>query len=164
MRSPQQRIEQKKVQEVASLLIPLSGQQLLVPNVTVAEIVPVPTITAIENTPDWYIGDCLWREQRIPVVFFEMLNGEARPDILPTGRLAVLNSTGVHDDLPFIALMTRGLPRLARVNEEEITSRDQDERKALDLLAVSWAGEDAVIPDIQALEKSVLEYWLEDQD
>jgi len=81
-----------------------------------------------------------------------------------TGRLAVLNSTGVHDDLPFIALMTRGLPRLARVNEEEITSRDQDERKALDLLAVSWAGEDAVIPDIQALEKSVLEYWLEDQD
>lgn len=160
MRAPQQRIEQQKVQQVASLLIPLAGQQLLLPNVTVAEIIHVPEIVAVEHTPDWYIGDCLWREQRIPVVSFENLKGEALPDVLRGGRLAVLNATGLHEDLPFLAIVTRGLPRLARVTEEELTSRDQDEPQSFELLAVSWAGEEAIIPDITAIERAILPYWL----
>ena len=39
MRAPK-RIEHKKIQEVASLLIPLQNQSILLPNVTVAEIIP----------------------------------------------------------------------------------------------------------------------------
>ena len=47
MRAPK-RIEQKKIQEVASLLIPLQGQSILLPNVTVAEIIP-----GIEISINW---------------------------------------------------------------------------------------------------------------
>ena len=159
MNAQPQRIEQKKVQEVASLLIPLAGLSLLLPNVTVAEIVPLPALDAVAQVPDWYLGDCLWRELRIPVVSFERLNQEALPPVQHSARLAVLNATGVHNDLPFIAVLTSGLPRLARVTEEELAIRDDIEPKPFDLLNVAWAGESAVIPDITALEHSILPYW-----
>jgi chemosensory pili system protein ChpC len=47
MRAPK-RIEQKKIQEVASLLIPLQGQSILLPNVTVAEIIPSSPVQPID--------------------------------------------------------------------------------------------------------------------
>lgn len=157
MRAPQ-RIEQKKIQEVASLLIPLQGYTILLPNVTVAEIVPMTAMQPVENAPVWYLGNCLWRELTVPVLSFEALNGEPVPASQARARFAVLNTTGLHDDLPFVAILTQGLPRLARVSEDEISEREDSENRAYDLMHVSWAGEYTLIPDIEAIEKTFLEY------
>lgn len=156
MKAPE-RIE-KKIQEVASLLIPLHERQLLVPNVTVAEIVPVTQVTSIDDAPAWYLGNCLWREQTIPLLSYEALNGEAKPGYNSRSRFAVFNTTGLHDALPFIAIVTQGLPRLARVNEEEISEREDMDNKPFELMHVSWAGEEAVIPDVAAMERHFLDY------
>lgn len=156
MRAPQ-RIE-KKVQEVASLLIPIQGRLLLAPNVTVAEIVPVSQVVPVEDAPAWYLGNCSWREQTIPLLSFEVLNGEDKPGVASRSRFAVLNTTGVNESLPFIAILTQGLPRLARVTEEEITEREDSDNKPFELMHVSWAGEEAVIPNVEAMERAFLDY------
>jgi len=156
MRAPQ-RIE-KKVQEVASLLIPIQGRLLLAPNVTVAEIVPVSQVIPVQDAPVWYLGNCAWREQTIPLLSFEVMNGEDKPGVASRSRFAVLNTTGVNESLPFIAILTQGLPRLARVTEEEITQREDADNKPYELMHVSWAGEEAVIPDVEAIERAFLEY------
>lgn len=156
MKAPQ-RIE-KKIQEVASLLIPLHERLMLVPNVTVAEIVPVSPVNPVPHAPDWYMGNCMWRELTIPLLSFEALNGENKPDYNSRSRFAVLNTTGINESLPFIAILTQGIPRLARVNEEEISEREDVDRKPFELMHVSWAGEEAVIPDVAALERKFLEY------
>ena len=156
MRAPQ-RIE-KKVQEVASLLIPIQGRLLLAPNVTVAEIVPVSQVIPVQDAPVWYLGNCAWREQTIPLLSFEVMNGEDKPGVAARSRFAVLNTTGVNESLPFIAILTQGLPRLARVTEEEITQREDADNKPYELMHVSWAGEEAVIPDVEAIERAFLEY------
>ncbi|RYZ94879.1 MAG: chemotaxis protein CheW [Moraxellaceae bacterium] len=157
MRAPK-RIEQKKIQEVASLLIPLQGQTILLPNVTVAEIIPSSPVQSIENSPLWYLGNFQWRELTVPLLSFEALNGEAASGIHTRARFAVLNTTGLHDDLPFIAILTQGLPRLARVNEDEISAREDAENRRYDLMHVSWAGEYTLIPDVTAIEKTFLDY------
>ncbi|MFC3114863.1 chemotaxis protein CheW [Cellvibrio fontiphilus] len=156
MRAPQ-RIE-KKIEEVASLLIPLQGRMLLAPNVTIAEIVPVSQVVPVENAPAWYLGNCAWREQTIPLLSFEVMNGEEKPGVVPRSRFAVINTTGVNESLPFIAILTQGLPRLARVTEEEITEREDADNKPFELMHVSWAGEEAVIPNVEAMERAFLEY------
>lgn len=155
MRAPQ-RLE-KKIQEIASLLVPLRDCLLLLPNVSVAEIVPITQVAPVSDAPDWYLGDCLWREQKVPLLSFELLNDDPKGGTSSRARIAVLNSTGVSDDLPFIAIVTQGLPRLARVSEEEIRERDGD-KKPFELMYVSWAGEDAVIPDISRMEQTLLDY------
>lgn len=152
------RIEPKKIQEVASLLIPLHGQSILLPNVTVAEIVPVSQIQLVQNAPHWYVGNCEWRELIVPVFSLEALNGELKPVPNPRARFAVLNTTGQHTDFPFMAIVTQGLPRLARVNEDEISKLEDAENRDYDLMHVSWAGEHTVIPDVVAIEKTFLEY------
>lgn len=157
MRAPK-RIEQKKIQEVASLLIPLQGQSILLPNVTVAEIIPSSPVQTIENSPLWYLGNFQWRELTVPLLSLEALNSEAVPAIHARARFAVLNTTGLHSDLPFIAILTQGLPRLARVNEDEIGVREDAENRPYDLMHVSWAGEYTLIPDITAMEQTFLEY------
>ncbi|AQT61308.1 chemotaxis protein CheW [Cellvibrio sp. PSBB023] len=156
MRAPQ-RIE-KKIEEVASLLIPLQGRMLLAPNVTIAEIVPVAQVIPVENAPAWYLGNCTWREQTIPLLSFEVMNGEDKPGVAQRSRFAVINTTGVNESLPFIAILTQGLPRLARVTEEEITEREDMDNKPFELMHVSWAGEEAVIPNVEAMERAFLDY------
>ena len=156
MRAPQ-RIE-KKIQEVPSLHIPIQGRLLLAPNVTVAEIVPVSQVIPVADAPAWYLGNCNWREQTIPLFSCEVMNGEEKPGVANRSRFAVLNTTGQHDSLPFIAILTQGLPRLARVTEEEISEREDSDNKPFELMHVSWAGEEAVIPHVEAMERAFLDY------
>lgn len=151
-------IEQNSMQEIASLLIPLHGESMLLPNVTVAEIVPKSDFQIVQDAPVWYLGNCLWRELVVPLLSLEVLNGGEAPRLHPRSRFAVLNTTGVHEHLPFIALLTQGLPRLARVTADEISEREDTEKRRYDLMHVSWAGEQAVIPDIHAIEHTFLEY------
>jgi chemosensory pili system protein ChpC len=86
------------------------------------------------------------------------MNGENKPGVSSRSRFAVLNTTGVNESLPFIAILTQGLPRLARVTEEEITEREDADNKPFELMQVSWAGEEAVIPHIEAMERAFLDY------
>jgi chemosensory pili system protein ChpC len=153
----------EKTQEVASLLIPMNGNHLLIPNVTVAEIVPVSQVTPVLRSPDWYLGNCRWREQTVPLIAYEVLNGDEKPFVNARSRFAVLNTTGQDDSLPFIAVLTQGLPRLARVTEEEISRREDIDNKAFELMHISWAGEEAVIPDISKVENFFLNYLRSNQ-
>mgnify|MGYP000066495687 CR=1 FL=1 len=104
MPAPQRLEQQKKIQEVASLLIPLQGHTILLPNVTVAEIVPVSEVQPIQEAPAWYLGNCIWRELTVPVLSIEALNGDVTPSVHSKARFAVLNTTGINENLPFIAV------------------------------------------------------------
>lgn len=157
MKAPQL-TETPEVREVSSLLIPLQKQLLLVPNVSVAEIVPIGQIEAVSGAPDWYLGDYQWRDLTIPLASFEALNGEPRPVPGERARVAVFNTTGVSEHIHFLALLVQGLPRLARVTQEELQVREAQDLGPCELMRVSWAGEEAVIPDIPGVEQRVLEY------
>ena len=63
--------------ELATLLIPMSGEQLVLPNVTVAEIIPYIEPQAHNDKPDWYLGVFNWRNIDVPLVSFETINGES---------------------------------------------------------------------------------------
>lgn len=154
----QQHIESDQYREVASLLVPLAEKQLLMPNVTVAEIVPMGQISPIEGAPDWLLGEFTWRELSVPLLSFEVINGHSRPALTGRCRVAVLNTTGLSDSLGFIALLTQGLPRLARVTPEEITERQGASCDPYDEMVVSWAGETAIIPSVARLEQAYLDF------
>lgn len=145
-------------QEVASLLVPLADKLLLLPHASVAEIVPVGQILSVEQAPDWLLGEFIWREQTLPLLCLEILNGSDRPSLGSRSRIAVLNATGISEELGFIALLTQGLPRLARVTPEELGFSDETPLAPFDKLAVVWAGEPAVIPDIGKLEQAYLDF------
>ncbi len=143
--------------EVPCMLLPMDEHTLLVPTTTVAEMSSVQPLAPIENAPEWLMGLYEWRGIQVPVFSIEALNGgEAR--LNASGRIAVLNNTGASADLPFIAIHTQGIPRMARVADEDISEDDGNERRPFDMMAVKVGLEEFYIPDVTAIEQAYLNF------
>ena len=140
---------------IACLLVPITGKQLLLPNVTVAEVVAgTEIISAPEGSPEWRIGGLSWRDQIIPVVAFEGLNGQGLPREMT--QIAILNGISAQRDLPFYGLVVQGAPRLAKVKIAQLEDLDGASTGPVEFLQVRYAGDLAVIPDLDALEAHLL--------
>jgi chemosensory pili system protein ChpC len=150
-------VTQDEVSEVASLLIPLQDKQLVLPNVTVAEIIPYRAPTAISEHAGWLLGQLEWRNIHIPVLSYEILNGGSIPPI-EGARLAVINGTGTKRNLPFYAILIQGIPKLMHIKEDDIVTVEAMRSGPYDQMAVSLYGEQAMIPNLDMIENELLRY------
>ena len=144
--------------KVRSLLVPVQGGMLLLPNVAVAEVVDHQTPQAVEEGPPWLLGFIHWRGLDVPLLSFEAVRGESVPEALPQARIAVVN-TIKGGEVAFYALLTAGIPRLVQVAEEDVMPAETEESLAPGEAArVLVNGAPAVIPDLDALESLVADY------
>ncbi|MFA0810316.1 chemotaxis protein CheW [Microbulbifer epialgicus] len=144
-------------QEVSSLLLPLQQGQLLVPVDSLSEVIAMQAPMTVQNAPEWYLGDLIWREQRLPLLSFDVMRGKPLGTTTENGRIAVLSSGNPSGDLPYFALVLQGTPRLVRVTPDELALREQTLSPG-ELMHVALSGEEAVIPDLQGLERACLRY------
>ena len=144
--------------EIPCLLLPLIDTTLLVPTVTVAEMAPMHPPKEVEDAPTWLYGMYYWREIEVPLLSYEALNGMPVPALNMSGRVAVFNNTGVDDKLSFIAIATQGIPRMARVGENDIVQDMERFKNTVDLMMVKVGMEEFVIPDVSALEKAYINF------
>jgi len=147
-----------KSQILACVLIPVQDQLLLLPNVSIAEIVDLTDTPDKASSKTGILGRFHWRGMDLPIVSYESANGGEVPETgSGRGRILVLNSIGdSHDKLPFIALATQGIPRQAKIEETQLKPR-KDNTGPADVMAVDYDGEAAVIPNLEYLEKLALE-------
>ena len=54
--------------ELYSLLVPLSGERLIVPRACVAEVMGYQPPAQMTNAPPWYAGLVTWSGRSVPVV------------------------------------------------------------------------------------------------
>lgn len=139
--------------EVPCMLLPMVGHTLIIPTTSVAEMSSVGPLEARENAPDWLMGMYSWRGISVPVISIERLNGGDLPKLNTGGRIAVLNNTGVDKRVHFTAIHTQGIPRMARVTENDIEEDDSVEKRPYDIMAVKVGMEEFYMPDIPALER-----------
>ncbi len=140
--------------EVRSLLIPLDGEYLLVPNSAVAEILTQRETRTVPEAPAWFSGMLSWRNQTVPVISFEAISGRQTPAISPRTRLAVFNTVGANPAyLRFYAIQTQGFPSLINIDSSSIAplggSEDIPDAVACKVLV---AGRPASIPNLDYLE------------
>ena len=145
--------------EIPCLLLQLIDTTLLVPTVSVAEMAPMNPAREVPDAPTWLYGMYAWREIEVPLLSYESLNGMPTPSLNMSGRVAVFNNTGVNDKLPFIAIATQGIPRMARIGENDIVQDMERQKNPVDLMMVKVGMEEFVIPDITALETTYLNFW-----
>ncbi|XKH02091.1 chemotaxis protein CheW [Marinobacter nauticus] len=140
-------------QSLQCVLIPVHGRQLLLPNVSIAEVVDFEGTETGANTPDWLVGFVEWRGLKLPVISYDAANdgqfvvpGENR------GRIIVLNTIGPgHRKSPFMALVTQGIPSQTRLEESQVQKMDAEPGPA-DLMQVEVDGDIAWIPNLEHLE------------
>ena len=59
---------------VRSQIITLNGFNLVLPNTCIAEVINYIEPTPVEDAPEWFLGNILWRGITIPIVSFEEAN------------------------------------------------------------------------------------------
>ncbi len=144
------------VNELATLLIPVNGKQLVLPNVTVAEIIPYSEPELQGDVPNWYLGTFSWRNIKVPLISFEAINEEPFVSQSEDRRIAVLNGLIDSQRLPFCGIVTEGVPRLMRVLPDEVATDDDMVAGPSELSRVLVSGERAVIPDVDFIQQEVL--------
>lgn len=147
------------VNDVPSMLLPVEDRGLLLPGVAVAEIIPYTQPDRSDDAPEWFIGTITWRKLEVPVISFAALNGQTHKLAGRQRHVAVLNNTGVSDNLPFIAILIQGIPRLVRVTRKDVDDDPETPLSPMELLAVKLAGETVFVPNVGALEKACLDYY-----
>lgn len=149
---------EKQKNDVYSFLIPMQEDHLLVPNSLVAEIVPFMNVTlfdGIEASNDWNIGKVVWRNQSIPVIALERIQGQQDLGEVRRARIAIVYTLQGNQQVPHVALLVRGVPRLVPVTEDN--SQLLESQPSEDAVAawVQVEGKKAQIPDLKVLEQMV---------
>ena len=147
-------IDVNKAVDLITMLLPVAGKNLLLPNVAVAEIIQLGELAKPSNHAAGILGTCCWRGTRIPVLAFDMLNQEPSSEVDFGFHAAVIN--GAAEALPFYAIATQAPPRMMRVNHKEISESAGASPGPAELMIVDTCGETATIPDLEYIEKQLL--------
>ena len=146
-----------RMSTIHCLMIPLKKDILLLPNAAIAEVVAYRNIDTIDDSPAWLLGHLNWRENMVPVMSFESATGdEAGITSNRSSRVAILNTLNGNSKLPYIGLLTQGIPHLQVVQSQGVAPADAVDDNELIRERVMVNGVAAVIPDIDELEHQLL--------
>lgn len=136
------------------LVITIQGGQLILPNSLVAEVLPFATPLWIEGAPDWVVGAMLWRNLTTPLVSLARLIYQVPAEADHNSRIIIVSAFGANPRLPYFGLLGTAAPRPINLQHSEI-DLDPEAQPGEQLGVLSWAsyaGEPAVIPDLDAVE------------
>lgn len=138
-----------------AVMIQLVGDYLLLPNAAVAEVTAIDRFEpAAADAPAWLAGWHATAERRIPVLSFEALGGQARPEVGKRSRIVIVNPIGRRMGGGSFALLAQGHPHLISINRGTIGAVNllPGDRQELVLSRVRMGGQEAVIPDLGQIE------------
>lgn len=137
---------------IPALLVPMHGRPWLVPNIVVAEIIPLRQPDRAGKGPEWLLGWLNWRDETIPLISFERLNDSGGVSIGQDARIAVINT--VTGGARFYAVVIHGIPRQARITPDDLVEEPVQAGPA-ECSYVQFGGDLAVVPDLDAIERAV---------
>ena len=143
--------------ELYSLLVPLSGDRLIVPRACVAEVVRFSQPDRAAGASDWMLGSVNWNGRPLSVVSFEGTLGNEVPVATGRTRIVVFYASSGHIKMGYFGILTQGFPQLVRVNRDvlKLESREGWPEDAPVLCRVRMINEYPIIPDLEKLEALV---------
>ncbi|MGX5172837.1 chemotaxis protein CheW [Aliikangiella sp. IMCC44653] len=149
-----------EMKEVYSLMIPTVQSNILLPNSNVAEIVPFSNVELFPESaerPNWFLGHLLWRGQEIPLISIDVIQGESDPQANKRSRVAVAHTLNANRELPYIAIVVQGIPRLSHVRPDNIKALTEATLSSAEKIKVTVDNIGASIPDLDKLEEMIVE-------
>lgn len=142
---------------VHCLTIPLNDETALLPNSAIAEVIGFKEPTAIDDAPDWFLGYIEWREKRVPLISFEAISGKGLTAAKKNSRIAILNTLNGNTQIPYVGMLSQGIPSLAIVQEQGLEDKDNpDENRPAVGAFVEVGGAEALVPNIDEIEQRLI--------
>jgi len=145
-------------EEIKCVILNVNEAELLMPNASVAEIVPIKNIINVANKPAWMLGYLDWRGHSVPLISFETMGGVRMPS-LATGivKAAVLFSIGDDKNFPYVAILVQGAPSVLNVKPADlIVNKEEISHPAIDSQVMMSEGNYSIV-NLEKLELIVKE-------
>ena len=147
----------QKTGVIHCLTIPLYEETALLPNAAIAEVIAYKEPATIDDAPEWFLGYINWREKRVPLISFESVSGKEVHSAIKNSRIAVLNTINGNTQIPYVGVLSQGIPSLALVQEQGLEDQgDTSEERAAVGAFVKVGGIEAVIPNIDEIEQRLI--------
>lgn len=151
-------------QDIRGVLIQVEGARLLLPNATIAEVLSYADPEPVAKAPDWLLGRIRWRGWELPLASFSRLAAIAEESGGLGSKVVVLKALSGDAHQPYVALLTKGFPRLVTVSRDALVA-DAGEGEAEGaaelprgvLMRVLLNDEQALLPDVDAIEGAIRE-------
>lgn len=141
--------------DLSTLLLPVTGQLLVVPSATVAEIIKRRELSRPASGPSWLLGTLQWHGEPVPVVSFEAMNAEQTPDPGSCSRIVILNAITEGVSIRHYAMLTQGVPHLLRLTPDSIEELDDEPTGPAECMKARIFGQFAAIPDFDYIERLI---------
>lgn len=143
---------------IPCMLIPLQQHYLLLPNSTIAEVIPMPRFQPAENKPTYWVGHYAWQNQDIAIIDLESIIDQTPYHHDQANKLCVLYS--INDNaLPAYALPCHGAPQLIHLNESALKLVHDDTQLSPYLHCRTHIGNKiAYIPNLDKLEDIIVQH------
>jgi chemosensory pili system protein ChpC len=145
-------------EEIKWVILKINGDELLMPNASVAEIIPIKNIINVANKPGWMLGYLDWRGNSVPLISFEAMGGVRMPS-LATGNVkaAILFSIGEDNQFPYLSILMQDAPKTISVKEEDLLSNMEENNHPAVEEKVMLGDESYSIINLEKLESIVKE-------
>lgn len=144
--------------DIRGVVIQLAGARLLLPNAAIAEVLSYAPPEPVAGAPDWLLGRMRWRGWQLPLISFSRLAGLADEQGGLGSKVLVFKALGGDAKAPYFAILTQGFPRLVTVSREALkVDADGGELPMAVQARVILNQDDALVPDLVAIEKLIIE-------
>ncbi len=107
--------------EIRSVMVPLTGTNLLIPQATVAEIVGYSDPEPVPGAAEWLLGTVLWRGWQVPLISFARLIDQAQAESVRGARMCITKCLINNEKMPYIGILAQEHPRLTTINEDNFS-------------------------------------------
>ncbi len=145
---------------IPCMLIPLRQHYLLLPNTTIAEVIPMPRITPETDMPKYCLGQYQWHSQNLAIIDLESLVEQNEQQGNAANKLCVLYSINTNNKLQAYALPCYGAPQLIHLNETALKLVEDGTVESEFLHCRTHIGNKvAYIPNLDKLEEIALQQF-----
>ena len=143
---------------VRCLALPIVGEQILVPNAVVTEVYAPKAVSAATDGPDWLLGSVIWRTSVLPLVCMEAAMGGTRLEAGARSKVVVMKALSASESLENFAILVQGIPHQVLATGDSVTLETPiNGARPFVALDLQVEGERAFIPDLDAVEKALLD-------
>mgnify|MGYP002280889343 FL=1 len=140
---------------IPCMLIPLRDRYLLVPNATIAEVMPLPSLITDNNKPPYWLGTCSWHENRLPVIDVESLIDSQSLNISDANKLCVFHGLNVNTEFRAYSLPCCGVPQLIYINETALQYASNTDDSDYLHFKIEIGNKSAYMPNLNAIEATI---------
>lgn len=143
--------------DIRGVLIPISETRLLLPNAVIAEVITFVSPDPVATKATWLLGKVNWRNYKLPLISIASFAGFVGRESLLNVKIAILKGLSGKTQVPFLAVLTQGFPKLTVIGPETVQVDTITEKRHGIAMSVRLTVDesDAHIPDMDVIESAV---------